>query len=116
MIGLLLIKHIYNLCDETIVDRWIEIRIGKEGVEKLLKVSVQLFGKEAQEKEVLIDSTVQEKNITYPTDAKLHKHIIDKVNKIANLFNKIYGYQYSKSSVSNITSNTLPYRNEVCIF
>lgn len=48
-----------------------------------MKVSVQLFGKEAQEKEVLIDSTVQEKNITYPTDAKLHKRIIEKVNKIA---------------------------------
>lgn len=28
-------------------------------------------------------STVQEKNITYPTDAKLHKRIIEKVNKIA---------------------------------
>ena len=32
---------------------------------------------------MLIDSTVQEKNITYPTDAKLHKRIIEKVNKIA---------------------------------
>ncbi len=58
-------------------------RIGEEGAEKLLKISVQLFGKEAQENEVLIDSTVQEKNITYPTDAKLHKRIIEKVNKIA---------------------------------
>jgi len=111
MIGLLLLKHIYNLSDEAIVDRWIENpywqyfsgelifqidkpfnptefihfrnRIGKEGAERLLKISVQLFGKEAQEKEVLIDSTVQEKNITYPTDAKLYKRIIDKVNKIA---------------------------------
>lgn len=111
MIGLLLLKHIYNLSDESIVDRWIENpywqyfsgelvfqkdkpfdptefihfrnRIGKEGAERLLKISVQLFGKESQEKEVLIDSTVQEKNITYPTDAKLHKRIIDKVNKVA---------------------------------
>lgn len=111
MVGLLLLKHIYNLSDEAVVDRWIENpywqyfsgekvfqtqkpfdptefihfrnRIGKEGAEKLLKVSIQLFGKEAQEKEVLIDSTVQEKNITYPTDAKLHKRIIEKVNKIA---------------------------------
>ena len=111
MVGLLLLKHIYNLSDEAMVDRWVENpywqyfsgekvfqtqkpfdptefihfrnRIGKEGVEKLLKVSVQLFGKEAQEKEVLIDSTVQEKNITYPTDAKLHKRIIELVNKIA---------------------------------
>ena len=111
MIGLLLLKYIYNLSDESIVERWIENpywqyfsgekvfqtqkpfdptefihfrnRIGKEGAEKLLKVSIRLFGKEAQEKEVLIDSTVQEKNITYPTDAKLHKRIIEKVNKIS---------------------------------
>ena len=111
MLGLLLLKHIYNLSDEAIVDRWIENpywqyfsgekvfqtqkpfdptefihfrnRIGKDGAEKLLKVSIQLFGKEAQEKEVLIDSTVQEKNITYPTDAKQHKRVIEKVNKIA---------------------------------
>ncbi len=111
VIGLLLLKHIYNLSDEAIIDRWIENpywqyfsgekvfqtekpfdptefihfrkRIGEEGAEKLLKISVQLFGKEAQEKEVLIDSTVQEKNITYPTDAKLHKRIIEKVNTIA---------------------------------
>ena len=26
-----------------------------------------------------IDSTVQEKNMTYPTDAKLHKKIVKKV-------------------------------------
>lgn len=111
MVGLLLLKHIYNLSDEATVARWTENpywqyfsgekvfqtqkpfdptefihfrnRIGKEGAEKLLKVSVRLFGKEAQEKEVLIDSTVQEKNITYPTDAKQHKRIIEKVNKIA---------------------------------
>ena len=111
MIGLLLLKYIYNLSDESIVERWIENpywqyfsgekvfqtqkpfdptefihfrnRIGKEGAEKLLKVSIRLFGKESQEKEVLIDSTVQEKNITYPTDAKLHKRIIEKVNKIS---------------------------------
>jgi transposase, IS5 family len=32
---------------------------------------------------VLIDTTVQEKNITFPTDTKLHKKIIDKCNSIA---------------------------------
>ena len=111
MVGMLLLKYIYNLSDEAIVDRWIENpywqyftgevifqtkkpfdptdfiyfrnRIGKTGAEKLLKISIQLFGKEAEEKEVLIDSTAQEKNITYPTDAKLHKKIIERINKIA---------------------------------
>ena len=125
MVGLLLLKHIYNLSDEAIVDRWIENpywqyfsgekvfqtqkpfdptefihfrnRIGKEGAEKLLKVSVQLFGKEAQEKEVLIDSTVQEKNITYPTDAKQHKRIIEKVNKIAKQEEIILRQTYTRT-------------------
>ena len=111
MVGLLLLKQIYNLSDEAIIDRWIENpywqyftgevvfqtskpfdptdfvyfrnRIGKTGAEKLLKASIQLYGKEAEENEVLVDSTVQEKNITYPTDAKLHKKIIERVNKIA---------------------------------
>ncbi|NOU17990.1 MAG: hypothetical protein HOO91_10600 [Bacteroidales bacterium] len=41
-------------------------RIDSEGAEKLLRLSVRLFGTEACEREVLIDSTVQEKNITYP--------------------------------------------------
>jgi IS5 family transposase len=34
-----------------------------------------------------IDSTVQEKNVTYPTDAKLHKKIVGKVLKIVNDLN-----------------------------
>jgi IS5 family transposase len=35
------------------------------------------------DKTAFIDSTVQEKNITYPTDAKLHKKIIKKCRSIA---------------------------------
>lgn len=111
IVGLILLRRIYNLSDESVIERWIENpywqyfcgehvfqkdkpmdptefvhfrkRIGKEGAEKLLKLSIDLFGKEAQEDEVLVDSTVQEKNITFPTDTKLHKRIIEKVNKIA---------------------------------
>lgn len=112
MVGLILLKRIYNLSDERVVDRWIENpywqyfcgevnfqtekpidpsefvyfreRIGEEGAEKLLKVSIQLFGKQAKENEVLYDSTVQEKNITFPTDAKLHKKIVEHVRNIAS--------------------------------
>jgi len=58
-------------------------RIGPEGAERLLKLSVALFGKEAYDQEVLIDSTVQEKNITYPTDSKLHSRMIKKTVKLA---------------------------------
>jgi len=111
MIGLVLLKYMYNLSDEQVVDRWIENpywqyftgevnfqvekpidpsefvhfrkRIGETGAEELLKLSINLFAKEAKEKEVLIDTTVQEKNITFPTDTKNHKKIINKCNTIA---------------------------------
>jgi len=111
MAGLVLLKYLYNLSDENVVERWVENpywqyftgevffqlekpfdpsdfvhfrkRIGEKGAELLLKLSIDLFGKEAKEKEVLIDTTVQEKNITFPTDTKLHKKIIDKCNTIA---------------------------------
>ena len=110
--GIVLLKRIYDQSDESILDRWVENpywqyfcgevyfchqlpfdrtelikfrkRIGEEGSEQLLKMSVQLFPqKEVQDDEVLIDTTVQEKNITYPTDVKLQKKIIEKCRKIA---------------------------------
>lgn len=112
MVGLMILKHERNLSDERVVEMWKENpywqyfcgetnfqttgpfdasefvhfrnRIGEEGAEKILKISVLLFGKEAIEDEVLVDTTVQEKNITFPTDTKLQKRIIEKVVKIAN--------------------------------
>ncbi len=58
-------------------------RIGAEGVEKILKHSIELHGKDAKDKHVSVDTTVQEKSITYPTDAKLHKKIVDSCISIA---------------------------------
>ena len=58
-------------------------RIGEEGVEKILKHSIELHGKDAKDKHVSVDTTVQEKRITYPTDAKLHKKIVDSCISIA---------------------------------
>ena len=43
-------------------------RIGKEGVELILKESIRINGKDSNDKDVYIDTTVQEKNITFPTD------------------------------------------------
>jgi IS5 family transposase len=111
MVSLLILKQLYNLSDETVVERWVENpyfqhfsgemffqwqmpvhptdfvlfrkRIGEEGVKKILQVSINLHGKKTQEKEVVIDTTVQEKNITFPTDTKLYRRIIDHCLKIA---------------------------------
>lgn len=111
MVSLLILKQMYNLGDETVVERWVQNpywqyfsgekdfqwklpiepsdfvhfrkRIGEEGVKKILEISIRLHGKEAMETEVVVDTTVQEKNITFPTDVKLHKKIIDQCRKIS---------------------------------
>ena len=53
-------------------------------MEKILELSVKMQSKDdLKSRDVIVDSTVQEKNITYPTDAKLARKIIDKSNDIA---------------------------------
>ena len=109
--GLLLIKEMFKESDESVVDRWIENpywqyftgedffqnkqpfdpsefvhfrkRLKESGLEFLLSQTVALHPDTKVEKEVQIDTTVQEKNITFPTDAKLAKKIIDNCRKIA---------------------------------
>lgn len=112
MVGLLLLKRIYNLGDETIMNQWVQNpyfqyfcgesefqwqppcdpsdmvhfrkRIGEEGSEKILEISVDTRKDELQKtNDVLIDTTAQEKNITYPTDSKLLIKVIKRCNKIA---------------------------------
>jgi IS5 family transposase len=111
MVSLLILKQIYNIGDEPVVERWVENpywqyfsgerefqwnmpvepsdlvhfrkRIGEEGVKKILSISIKLHGKEAMEDEVAVDTTAQEKNITFPTDVKLHRKIIEQCRKIA---------------------------------
>ena len=51
-------------------------------MQRLLQASVQLHGPAAQEKEVVVDTTVQEKNITYPTESKLAIKIINRLNSL----------------------------------
>lgn len=111
MVGLVILKYLKNLSDERVVEAWQENpywqyftgeayfqigqpmeptdfvnfrkRIGEKGCELILRISIQLFGDEAIEDEVQVDTTVQEKDITFPTDTKLHKKIIEKCWKIS---------------------------------
>jgi IS5 family transposase len=107
MVSLLILKSVYNLSDEKLVEEHWEMnayfqyfsgfnqtqwgqpcaasdlvyfrqRIGEDGIEKILKHSIDIHDGDGEDRHVSIDTTVQEKNITYPTDAKLYKKIIDK--------------------------------------
>ena len=111
MVGLLMLKHIRNVSDESVVEQWSENiyyqyfcgenafvasppceaselvhfrnRIGEQGIELILKESIRINGDDSNDDNINVDTTVQEKNITFPTDAKLHKKIIKKCQKIA---------------------------------
>lgn len=110
MVGLLILKHIRNISDESVVEQWSENlyyqyfcglqefmatvpceaselvhfrkRIGEPGIELIFKESIRINGDDSHDPDVNADTTVQEKNITFPTDSKLHKKIIEKVLKI----------------------------------
>lgn len=112
MIGCLILKQMYNLGDETIAEEWVmnpymqyfcgeahfqhkfpfdpsdfvhfRKRIGEEGIEKIFIHSVELHGEKAFTKVVYSDTTVQENNISFPTDSKLYKKVIEGCNKIAS--------------------------------
>lgn len=110
MCGLLILKHLRNLSDESLVEQWSENayyqyfcgipefvpgapcasselvhfrnRIGEKGIELIFQESIRVNNEEDDDRHhdvAFIDSTVQEKNITYPTDARLHKKTVRKV-------------------------------------
>src|SRR5258705_10825369 len=102
----------YDQSDEDVVERWVENpywqqfcgmsdfqwqlpcdpsdlgyfrqRIGEQGVALILAVSAQMHGERAKESEVVVDSTGQEKNVTYPLDTKQYRKIIIRCWKLVD--------------------------------
>ena len=70
-------------------------------------MSIELHGSLAQEPSVLINTTVQEKNITYPTDAKLAIKIINRLNKLA----KHHNIQQRRTYVKEVKNCRLAIRH-----
>lgn len=125
MVGLLLLKHIRNISDDGVVEQWSENnyyqyfcgeksfvpgvpceaselvhfrkRIGEEGIALILKESIRINGDDSDNPHVNVDTTVQEKNITFPTDAKLHRKMIRKCHKIAEEEGVILRQSYTRT-------------------
>lgn len=118
MCGLLILKHLRNISDESVVEQWSENayfqyfcgmqeftpnfpcnaselvhfrkRIGEKGIELILAESIRVNDDKSADDHhdtAFIDSTVQEKNVTYPTDSKLYRKIVGKVLKIVKEMN-----------------------------
>jgi IS5 family transposase len=111
VIGLLYLKAMYDLSDEQVVAHWVENpywqyfrhtpplhpttlvkwrkRLGPQGMKRVAKeiycVAVELkFLKPKDLEEVIVDTTVQEKAISYPTDSRLYfrmRHHLVKLSK-----------------------------------
>ena len=129
--GLHYLKHLYNLSDEQVVERWVENpywqyfcgeqffshhfpihptsmtkwhnRLGKKGVEKILVETINAGIKSKTIKpssltKVTVDSTVQEKNITFPTDSKLLNKAREKLVKIAKIQNVTLRQNYNRKA------------------
>ncbi len=111
MVGLLILKQLYNLSDESVMAEWVSNpyfqyfcgftifqwefpcnpsdlvhfrhRIGVQGVEQILAASLQIHGEDALNEDVSVDTTTQEKNITFPTETKLAIDVIEECGRMA---------------------------------
>lgn len=135
MVGLLILKQLENLSDEAVVLQCkrnpyyqafcgmrefqrklpchstelvhFRKRIGAEGFERIFLMSVGLHGKAALEDSVHIDTTVHEKNITYPTDSKLAIRMINRLNKLS----RVHGISQRRTYVKEVKSLRLSIRH-----
>lgn len=126
MVGLLILKQLYSLGDETLIPAWMmtpyyqffcgEVhfqhkspcdpsdlvhfrkRIGPKGIEKIFRQSIVIHGKASEEEEICVDTTAQEKNITFPTDVKLQVKIIKQCKKICEKEGIVQRQSYTRTT------------------
>lgn len=126
MVGLSILKHLDNVSDEALMRAWetnpyyqafcgevifqwkfpcdpsdmtyFRQRIGARGFEKMLAASIAIHGDKAIEPEVCIDTTVQEKNTTFPTDAKLYRKVLARTIKLARQHRVRLSRTYAKQA------------------
>jgi len=117
VLGLLYLKHAYDLSDETVCARWLENpyyqyfcgevffqtrlpcdpssltryrkRLGEAGVEELLAQTIEAAKRlkavrRSDLKRVVVDSTVQEKDVAFPTGSRLIEIARQKLVEAAN--------------------------------
>lgn len=119
MVALLILKHIRNISDESVVElcsdniycqyfcgktsfvygqpcETLELShfrksIGEKDVELILQESIRVNGKDKDNDHVSVGTTVQEKNITFPTARKMQNKIIKKYEEIVEMHNCMCG-------------------------
>ena len=132
MMALLYLKHAFNLSDEALCERWAESvpwqyfsgqtyyeprlpcdpthlgrfrkLIGEEGVEALLKATVEAAVaaqavKPSEFERVIVDTTVQEKAIAHPTDSRLLEVAREKVVEAAKSVGIRFKQTYASEAV-----------------
>lgn len=109
--GLFILKHMHNLSDEELCERWVENpyfqffcgelifqhecpfdrssltrwrqRLGEDALAALLQESLAAAHRTGALERVAVDTTVQEKAIAHPTDARLIHRAIEKLVSVA---------------------------------
>jgi IS5 family transposase len=129
MAGLAILKHLHDLSDEVLCERWIENpyyqlfcgeeffqhrlpfdrssltrwrqRMGEERLVALLQESLAVAtrsgaAKPADFRQVIVDTTVQEKAITFPTDAKLMHRARERLVRLAHETGVVLRQSYAR--------------------
>jgi IS5 family transposase len=129
MAGLTILKHLHDLSDERLCERWVENpydqlfcgeeffqhrlpfdrssltrwrqRMGEEKLMALLQESLAVAtrtsaAKPADFRQVIVDTTVQEKAITFPTDAKLMHRARERLVRLAQKTGIVLRQSYAR--------------------